>query len=207
MSEFNTEEKVVPIDNVFPNKWNPNQQNEKIFKKLKKNIKEVGFVVPVLVREIGDEVYEIIDGEHKWRAAQELGYEEIKISNMGEVSDNLAKVLTINMNNIKGEDDLIKRAEILKSLEDGQLSLLPFDKDEIREELELLDFDFDKYETDQISQEEHTENIFQKAMKKATSLDRVLRELHKESSNEQLRLILEGYFDWYRKFSQIEKNE
>ena len=45
--------------------------------------------------------YVIIDGEHRWRAMQELGETEIEVKVL-PVTEDEAKLLTINFNETKG---------------------------------------------------------------------------------------------------------
>jgi len=133
------------LSQIEPNPWNPNEQDPAIFKSLKKSIEDNGFTCPILIRELEKDKYQIIDGEHRYRACKELGYVKIKAENMGIVNDEIAKILTIALNNIKGQDDLIKRAQILKTLNEGQRTLFPWTKEQIENELKLLDFDWDKF--------------------------------------------------------------
>lgn len=145
MNNFSTTKITVPIKNVLPNPWNPNVQSDDIFEKEKKSIEEMGMLGSILVRETAG-VYEILDGEHRWKACKELGYTEIPVETIGEIPDNQAKTLTILLNNLRGKDDVLKRAEILKSLDEGQLQLLPFSEEEVENEKKLLDFDFSQYD-------------------------------------------------------------
>jgi ParB-like chromosome segregation protein Spo0J len=70
-----------------------------------------------LVRE--DEINEgqfiIIDGEHRWTVAKELGYKKIPITILSKNQVD-SMVSTIAMNKIKGEFDPIKLAEVIKKL-------------------------------------------------------------------------------------------
>lgn len=145
MNKFPTTQLTVAIDHIKPNAWNPNKQNEEIFQKAKESIEKFGFIDPVLVRQVGD-TFEIIDGEHRWRAATALGYTEIVVENMGIVSDGEAKALTILMNNIRGEDDPIKRGELFLDLKENYpdlLELMPFSEQLILDEIKLIDFEMD----------------------------------------------------------------
>ena len=144
MNKFKTERKTLAIDDIKPNKWNPNVQSDFIFQKSKDSIKEYGFIDPVLVRKTNGE-YQIIDGEHRWRAAKELGYTEIIVEDYGDLSDFNAMILTQIMNNTRGQDDILKRVELINQLEGGQTSLLPWTEEEIENQKKLLDFDFSKY--------------------------------------------------------------
>ena len=144
-NQFKTTKKFVPIDLIVPNKWNPNVQNKEMFEKGKKSVEELGMLGSILVREIAGH-YEILDGEHRWKYGKELGYTEMPVETMGEISDDEAKLLTILINNVRGKDDIEKRAKILQQLNDGQLSLLPFTEQQIKFEKELISFDFSQYD-------------------------------------------------------------
>lgn len=143
MDNFKTTKVEVEIDYIRPNKWNPNVQDKKMFEKEKKSILELGFLGSILCRE--HEVtgyYEILDGEHRWKAAKELGYTKMMVENIGKIPDEEAKLLTILINNLKGKDDVFKRAKILEALNEGQLSLLPFTAEEIEHEKQFVKFNF-----------------------------------------------------------------
>lgn len=145
MQKFSTTKKVVPIDQVVPNKFNPNIQTKQMFEKGVNSVKEFGMLGSILVRELAG-MYEIVDGEHRWKYAKELGYKEITIESLGEISEDKLKVLTILLNNLKGKDDIEKRVAIYESLSAGQLQLLPFTEEEIENEKKLFKFDFAQYE-------------------------------------------------------------
>lgn len=203
INKFPVEIKKVSVNSVFPNKWNPNIQNDNIYKTLVKSIKELGFIVPVLVREIEVDTYEIIDGEHKWKAANELGYTEIMVASMGKIEDSTAQLLTISMNNIRGNDDVMKRAELLQLIKAGQkplFSLLPMSEKQIEQELALLNFDFSKFKN--IDVEEVEKNRCASAVQNAYILDKALRKIHADSNNVNLKLLLEQYFDWFKVFEE-----
>lgn len=145
MNNFTTTRKRVPIHHICQNPWNPNVQSEKMFSKGIASVKEFGLMGSILVREhVG--LYEILDGEHRWRYAKELGYTEMDVDSLGEISDDRAKILTVLLNNLRGKDDIEKRAAIYESLNAGQLQLLPFTEEEIENEKNLFKFDFSQYD-------------------------------------------------------------
>ena len=106
------ESKVVPIDSIRPNKWNPNIMRGSVYDFLKKSIKRRGFVQPIVVTKDGT----IIDGEHRWRALKELGEPEVevKVLNIAEAD---AKAETINFNLTKGVLDVDKLGRLLLELD------------------------------------------------------------------------------------------
>lgn len=68
----------LPIGSVRPNQWQPRQVfEEEALAELVHSISEVGLLQPVVVRPDGDDTYELIMGERRWRASQEAGLEFI----------------------------------------------------------------------------------------------------------------------------------
>ena len=204
MNKFPTRTIEVDIKLLEPNSWNPNKQDDMMFEKEIASIKEYGMVTFPLVREIAG-VYEIIDGEHRWRAAKKLGFTIMKVESLGEIDDKTAKTLTLLLNNIRGKDDVLKRAEILKQLLDGQLALFPMSRDEIAEELKLLDFDFEKFKDAEFTKEEKDPMMI--ALKKMLEAKIELRKVHANSRNTKLQILIEQYYKMVRTFQEILKVE
>ena len=68
----------LPITQVRPNARQPRQVfEEEALAELVHSIREVGLLQPVVVRRTGDESYELIMGERRWRASQEAGRDTI----------------------------------------------------------------------------------------------------------------------------------
>jgi ParB family chromosome partitioning protein len=68
----------LPVDAIEPNAKQPRHVfDEEALEELKTSIQEVGFLQPIVVRELDDGRYEIVMGERRWRAAQAVGRETI----------------------------------------------------------------------------------------------------------------------------------
>ncbi len=68
----------LPITQVRPNARQPRHVfEEEALAELVHSIREVGLLQPVVVRRTGDEAYELIMGERRWRASQEAGRDTI----------------------------------------------------------------------------------------------------------------------------------
>ena len=118
-----------PIDRIKPNPWNPNRMEDWQIEKLKESIKRFGFVDPVLVRPSSDPDadYEIIDGEHRWRAAKEMKLKEIPVVIIEDVDNKEAQVLTVVSNELKGTaDPAILFDIVVETQNDPLFDLLPF---------------------------------------------------------------------------------
>lgn len=108
----------IEVKKIQPNKYNPNRIPKGLLTHLKNTIQRYGFLQPILVREVKENCYEIVDGEHRYKTLKELGYEKVP-SLVIEVDDDFAKMGTLNMNNIRGKSDHIKVAKIIDKLREG----------------------------------------------------------------------------------------
>lgn len=147
--------KFVEVDvfKIRPNPFNPNRQAPEIFEREKRSIKRHGFIDPITVREAADGVIEIVDGEHRWRAARELtssgeaALGKLPAVHLGRLSDDDAKRLVILFNELRGDPDPAKLALVLKDLTDlatiEELSLdLPMTVSDIESLVKATDFDW-----------------------------------------------------------------
>lgn len=148
----------IPLDQIRPNPWNPNAMDERAFQRLVDNIRRRGFRQPLLVRPVFVEVveggrrvrkgvlshYEIVDGEHRFRALKELGAEAAPCYVLEpETSDTDAKIDTITMNRLRGQFVPAKLAELIHDLHrtytlDELERLTGIDEPELKDALELL---------------------------------------------------------------------
>lgn len=64
----------LPISQIEPNRYQPREHfDEEALASLAASIREVGVLQPILVRPAGTDLYELIAGERRWRAAQRAG--------------------------------------------------------------------------------------------------------------------------------------
>lgn len=138
---------IVKIDNVIPNEYNPKDQGTEEYEKIKKGLSFKGQRLPVVVREKGEK-YEIIDGEQRWRACKELGFEDIIIYNEGKVEDTEAKELTIwyQQQVPFNEVSLAFLVKELSEIPEYKMEL-PFNDFELENFLEIAKEDWNNYES------------------------------------------------------------
>ncbi|HBR4177505.1 ParB/RepB/Spo0J family partition protein [Klebsiella sp. 10982] len=108
---------TVGVGLLRPNPWNTNTVGAANFEKLKTSIDRLGFFKPVLVREVAGGFYEILGGEHRWRAAVEQGRETIAINSVGKIDDVLAKQMSLVDNERYGEDDDLALQRLIEELQ------------------------------------------------------------------------------------------
>lgn len=102
----------VELGKVVPNNYNPNRQSEHEFNLLIKSMREDGFTQPIIVA--AD--YTIVDGEHRWRAAQELGYDTVPVVRV-PMEAAQARIATLRHNRARGSEDIEMAVEVLRDLE------------------------------------------------------------------------------------------
>ena len=134
----------VSIEQVVPNDWNPKEASPQEMENIKKSLEINGYAQPILVRE-KDGGFEIIDGFHRFSALKELGYKELYIYNAGKISDEQAKAMTIWMQTQVAFND-IQLAPLVMELNSLDFQL-PYDEKEINKFKELVQFDFNDYDT------------------------------------------------------------
>ena len=70
----------IPIEFLHPNKNQPRKFfNEETIDELSQSIKQKGLILPILVKKINSENYQIIAGERRWRAAQKAGLYNVPV--------------------------------------------------------------------------------------------------------------------------------
>lgn len=68
----------IPVKNIQPNRNQPRQSfTEEELDSLVASVQIVGILQPIAVRPIGDDMFELISGERRWRASKKIGLEFI----------------------------------------------------------------------------------------------------------------------------------
>ena len=93
----------VPIANLAPNPHQPRVQfDEEGLASLAASIREVGVLQPILVRDLGNDRYEIIAGERRWRAARRAGLQSIPA--LVRTADEVSSVAQTLIENLHRQD-------------------------------------------------------------------------------------------------------
>jgi hypothetical protein len=111
----------LPTDRIHPNIYNPNFLTETQMERLTLAIQEEGFTTPVLVNQDN----EIVDGEHRWRVAQNLEIPEIPVIRV-DMSPEQMRLSTLRHNKIRGEHNPELEGNIMRDFE--ELGLLDWAK-------------------------------------------------------------------------------
>ena len=131
----------IDVDRLEPNPWNPNRMSPEMYEKLREYVKREGLVEPIVVRPRG-EGYQILGGYHRWKIAQDLGYETVPCA-VVELEDRRAKILSVNLNEMKGQSVTSLLSELIYDLNKELIledleTMLPYTEGELKDCLEIM---------------------------------------------------------------------
>ena len=126
----------LSIGSVVAPDWNPNEMDEPMRNHLRQSIRRFGFLVPLVVRDIGDGTYETIGGSQRLAVLVETGATEVPCV-LVRANNAEARLLSQALNHIAGEDNPGLRAEVIRDLldamsQDELLAILPDSVDDLR---------------------------------------------------------------------------
>lgn len=140
----------VSLDSLRPHPANANVMDEERLEKLAENIRREGDYPPLLVRPHPDEkgCYQILDGHQRVDVLRRLSHKEANCY-LWPCDDQTALVLLATLNRLEGQDDPLKRAELLRELTElaspEELArMLPESAALIRQSLGLLDLNLEQ---------------------------------------------------------------
>ena len=107
---------IVAIERVSTSPYQPRMHfDEDTLSDLADSIAQHGVVQPLLVRPMGDNSYELIAGERRWRAAQKAGLHEVPVV-VREADDRMAAEIAMIENIQRHDLSIIEEAEGYKRL-------------------------------------------------------------------------------------------
>jgi len=140
----------VALARLRPHPANANVMDEERLEKLAANIAQEGNYPPLVVRLHPTEpgCYQVLDGHQRWQVLKRLRHEEA-LCYVWPCDDHTALVLLATLNRLEGQDDPLKRAQLLRELTElaapeNLAQLLPESAALIRQSLELLDLNLEE---------------------------------------------------------------
>lgn len=109
---------LYPIDKIIPNSFNINVMTAEGFGKLKESVRNTkGKYLqdnPIKIwYDPEQDLYIIIDGEHRWRVCKELGYKRIPAVEEKDIDMSKIKELNVILSRNRGSDDHFKLSKLL----------------------------------------------------------------------------------------------
>src|SRR5881296_2540473 len=146
LAEARVGPRMVILDDLRPHPLNSNVMQEDLREKLKAHIKRTGRYPFLVVRPHPQEPgkYQVLDGHHRVAVLRDLGHTEARCD-VWQVDDREAKLLLATLNRLQGQDQPLRRAELVHELL-GEMSmddlsgLLPETDKQLEELHALLEF-------------------------------------------------------------------
>jgi ParB family chromosome partitioning protein len=108
--------RTLPVAFLKPNRFQPRRNfNEADLNDLTNSVKEKGVLQPILVRPSGNNTYEIVAGERRWRAAQKAQLHEVPVT-IKELSDAESLEIAIIENVQRADLNAIEEAAAYQEL-------------------------------------------------------------------------------------------
>lgn len=143
----------IALDKLVPHPDSPNKMSRTNFNKLVRNIERTGRYEPLVVRPHPKErsYFEIINGYHRCKALEQLGYGEADCV-VWDINDEGTNILLATLNRLGGSDELGKKLALLnrlnKRMESAELAkLLPHKQKQIERLSSMLDSRFSMLDT------------------------------------------------------------
>lgn len=154
----------IPVEQINPAPYNPRvdlQPGDPEYEKLKRSIKEFGYIDPIIWNE---RTGNMVGGHQRYKILMEENPSEIVVS-VVDLDDTQEKALNVALNKIGGEFDMPKLQELLSELDSNgyDVTLTGFDGEELEEVLASLPTldsnEFIDVEEDDFDEEEALANI------------------------------------------------
>jgi ParB family chromosome partitioning protein len=207
---------LIPISKIRPNPWNPNAMDDAMLARERASIEKFGFIGTAMVRSAPDGEWELVDGEHRWRIARELGMEELPCWDLGTVSDLVAKELSLVLREIHGDHDPARVQAILREIAKTESAeslrlVLPY-SEEVYARLGKLNSTFDWKALEDQAKEKPTEpstraprhwveRLYRLSAETTETLDEALRMARENSGDpdlpdaDALGIVASGYIE------------
>ena len=106
----------LPVRLLRKAPWNYKSDNPKLIEKLTNNIKRNGFILNVVVREVDQGFYELVDGNHRLDVLNAAGIKTVKAYNLGPISENSAKRISVELSSTEFTLDYDKYLAVLSDI-------------------------------------------------------------------------------------------
>lgn len=163
MNKHNVGFMEIAVENLVKAPWNYKVEDVSLSKKLELNIKRNGQIENIIVRQIGENTFEVVNGNHRLDTFINLGMKKVYCYNLGSISEPLAKRIAVETNETKFSNNIIELSEVMSDIikefsVDDLLETFPYTENELEDILNVKDFDFTQYDSMPDEDTEITEN-------------------------------------------------
>jgi len=116
--------RLMPIDLIQPNPWQPRQHADpERMAELIADVAARGILEPIIVRPTGEERYEVVAGERRYRAAMLAGLAQVPVIVRVDMTEAEAREAALVENLLREDLDIEDEARFIKALYEEKQSL------------------------------------------------------------------------------------
>lgn len=151
------------LSNLVLADWNYKEDDEDMKNKLKAGIKENGFLMNLVIRKKEDK-FEVVDGNHRLVALKEMGYKDVQVCDVGDITQEQAYMISLTLNETSFDNNEWLLNSLMKDLTkeysvEKLEQVLPYSSDTIENMISAADIDFDNLVNPAEGKEEPTEGF------------------------------------------------
>lgn len=138
----------LPVNKLRKAPWNYKEDDAFLQTQLQENIRKNGQIENVIVRELKNGLYEVVNGNHRYDAIAALNWKKIVAYNLGKVSLPHAQRIAVVTNETAFKSDPVKLADLMKQLQDEfkleDLKMdMPWSEEQITNFAKLTEFNWE----------------------------------------------------------------
>lgn len=139
--------KVIPLSQLKRATWNYKTDEPEMSKHLQENLRRNGQIENLIVRQVGKNNYEVVNGNHRIDDMSAIGMTHAICYDLGKITTTEAKRIAIETNETRFTSDQVNLAKILQELTQEYettdlLKTLPYSEDELNGYLKLIDWNW-----------------------------------------------------------------
>lgn len=133
---------ILPLSVLCKAEWNYKEENSELSEKLLANFQKNGQIENIIVRELANGLYEVVNGNHRLDVMRDLAYTDVQVFNLGAITEEEAYRISLETNETKFHANPLKVSNILKqihnsvSLED-MVKTLPYPQELIKSHITI----------------------------------------------------------------------
>lgn len=145
--------KATPVKALRLADWNYKVEDEEMTEKLIANLKRNGQVESILVRDLPDKTFEVVNGNHRLVAFQRLGVKDVMCFHLGDYDVKDAQRLAIEVNETGFDASYPALAKLISDIAGGADAssdiiadleeTMPFHHDQLTDFIKLADVNWD----------------------------------------------------------------
>jgi len=142
--------KKLQVSQLRKAKWNYKTEDKRLLRSLVENIRRNGQIENLIVRDVGKDEYEVVNGNHRLDALLEIGEKEVTCFNLGTISESEAKRVAVETNETKFEADPVMLATLMAELageygSDDLAKTMPYSPADISRLVQLTSFNWTEF--------------------------------------------------------------